>query len=198
MKWNFLSNSSLTSSPLNRWSNFEAISQECSLVDPFQNLFTKFWSVNKHGSGEWGLFALYGHEEILKKCSSLKLLVRYWNNFTEMFLEWPLLRNCSGNFDLSLNIALVYGDYRHDLILNKKDKMALNFWEDTGQFFLVTFRKEFTRIALCTYSASRPDSIIPCLLTDQNFANSFRRRVTQGTFLWNYFKIWQVVSKKIF
>ena len=51
----------------NHWSDFEIISQECSLVDPFQIPFAKFWSVYKHGSGEWGLFALYRHEEILKK-----------------------------------------------------------------------------------------------------------------------------------
>ena len=56
-------------------SDFEIISQECSLGDPFQNLFAKFLTIHKHGSGEWGLLALYGHEEILKKSSSLKLLV---------------------------------------------------------------------------------------------------------------------------
>ena len=60
----------------NRWSEFEIISQECSLADPFQKLFAKFWSVYKHGSGEWGLFALYRHEEIFKK-SSVKPLVRF-------------------------------------------------------------------------------------------------------------------------
>ena len=47
------------------WSDFEIISQECSLGDLFQKLFPKFWSVNKYGSGEWGIFALNGHEEIL-------------------------------------------------------------------------------------------------------------------------------------
>ena len=50
--------------PKNRLSDFEIISQECSLGDPFQKLFAKFWSVYKYGSGEWGLFALYRHEEI--------------------------------------------------------------------------------------------------------------------------------------
>ena len=53
--------------PQNCWSDFKIISQECSLGDPFQKLFAKFWSIHKHGSGEWGLLALYGHEEILKK-----------------------------------------------------------------------------------------------------------------------------------
>ena len=59
-------------------SDFQIISQECSLGDPFQKLLAKFRSVHKHGSGEWGLLALYGHEEeILKKSSSLKLQVRF-------------------------------------------------------------------------------------------------------------------------
>ena len=61
----------------NRLSDFEIISQECSLGDFFQKLFAKFRSLLKHGSGEWGLLALYGHEEILKKSSAPKLLVRF-------------------------------------------------------------------------------------------------------------------------
>ena len=60
------------------WSDFKIIPHECSLGDPFQKLFAKFSSIHKHGSGEWGLFALYGHEEeILKKSSSPKPLVRF-------------------------------------------------------------------------------------------------------------------------
>ena len=61
----------------NCWSNFEIISHECSLADPFQKLFARFLSVYEYGSGEWGLFALYRHEEILKKLSSPKSLVRF-------------------------------------------------------------------------------------------------------------------------
>ena len=72
----------------NHWSDFEIISQECSLGDPFQKLFAKFWSIYKHGSGKWKLLALYRHEEILKKSSSPKPL-RGWNNF---FLL--LAKNC--------------------------------------------------------------------------------------------------------
>ena len=88
-KCNFLSNSLKIF--WNCWSDFEIISQECSLGDPFQKEFTKFWSVNKHGSGEWGLFALYGHEGILKKSSSLKLLVIFWNNILGTFPWWAFL-----------------------------------------------------------------------------------------------------------
>ena len=61
----------------NCWSDFEIISQEYSFGDPFQKLFAKFGSLHKHGSSEWGLLALHGHEEILKKSSSPKLLVRF-------------------------------------------------------------------------------------------------------------------------
>ena len=39
-------------------------------------------------------------------------------------------------------------------------------------FFLVAFREEFTRISLCLYSARSLHSLIPCLLTDQNFKNN--------------------------
>ena len=42
----------------NCWSDFEIISQECSLGDPFQKMFAKFGFVLKHGCGEWGLLAL--------------------------------------------------------------------------------------------------------------------------------------------
>ena len=60
----------------NCWSDFEIISQECSLGDPFQKVYAKFRSLHKHGSGELGLLALKGREKILKK-SSPKLLVRF-------------------------------------------------------------------------------------------------------------------------
>ena len=84
----------------NRWSDFEIISQECSLGDPFQKLFAKFWSVYKYGSGEWGLFALYRHEEIhvcivRKKSCSQKPRVRFWNNFTGIRFWHSWCPNCS-------------------------------------------------------------------------------------------------------
>ena len=39
-------------------------------------------------------------------------------------------------------------------------------------FFFVVFREEFTRTSLCLYSARSLHSLIPCLLTDQNFKNN--------------------------
>ena len=49
----------------------------------------------------------------------------------------------------------------------------LNFLEDPSQMSFVAFREEFTRISWCPYNAISPHSLIPCLLTDQNFANNF-------------------------
>ena len=56
----------------------------------------------------------------------------------------------------------------------------------------------FLRISLCPYSARSPHSPEPCLWVDQNFTYNFLKRVTQGTFLGNYFKIGPTVSEKIF
>ena len=47
-KWNFLSNFFENLLLWNRWYEFEIISQDCSLCDPFQKLFAKFWSVENH------------------------------------------------------------------------------------------------------------------------------------------------------
>ena len=80
----------------NCWSDFEIISQECSLHDPFQKLLSEFQSVHKCGSREWGLFALYGQGEIHKKSSTLK----------------PLVKHGSGELGL-------YARYRHEEILKK-------------------------------------------------------------------------------
>ena len=58
--------------------------------------------------------------------------------------------------------------------------------------------EDFLRISSCPYSARSPHSPEPCLWTDENF-EQFLKRVTQGIFLWNYFKIRPAVSeKKIF
>ena len=73
----------------NRWSDFEIISQICSLGDPFQKLFAKFWYVEKHGRCGGGGSWRPAVSTILFKSSPLKPLVRFWNNFTDMFLGLP-------------------------------------------------------------------------------------------------------------
>ena len=62
---------------LNHLSDFEIISQECSLADPFQKCLQNFDPSINMALVDGGLFALYRHEEILKKCCSQKPLVRF-------------------------------------------------------------------------------------------------------------------------
>ena len=60
------------------WSDFEVISQECSLGDPFKNCLRNFDPSINMALVNGGLLALYGHEEeIHKKSSSPKLLVKF-------------------------------------------------------------------------------------------------------------------------
>ena len=69
-------------------SDFEIISQECSLGDPFQKVFAKFLSVYKYGSGEWGFFALYRHEEIHVCIVQKNLVLR--NHWGVLDLSYPV------------------------------------------------------------------------------------------------------------
>ena len=64
----------------NRWSDFEIISQDCSLCDPFQKLLVKFWSVEKRGRGGGGAF--------FTVCTS------------EKFFKILLLWNCLSDFEI--------------------------------------------------------------------------------------------------
>ena len=61
----------------NHWSDFEIISQECSLGDPLKNCSRNFDPSINMALVNGGLLALYGHEEILKKSSSPKPLFRF-------------------------------------------------------------------------------------------------------------------------
>ena len=58
----------------NCWSDFEIISQECFLGDPFQKVFTKFSSVHKHGSGEGGFLHYMDMKKFLKNLFLQNLL----------------------------------------------------------------------------------------------------------------------------
>ena len=66
----------------------------------------------------------------------------------------------------------------HPIYSDKRAKMALDRSSDFLRllqpffFFFFVFREEFTKISLCLYSASSLHSLIPCLLTDQNFKNN--------------------------
>ena len=59
--------------------------------------------------------------------------------------------------------------------------------------------KDFLRISSCPYSAKSPPPPTAAMFLDgSKFREQFLKRVTQGTFLWNYFKIRPGVSEKIF
>ena len=49
-----------------RGSDFEIISQECSMGDAFHKIFSRNFDPSINMFLEWGHFALYAQEEILK------------------------------------------------------------------------------------------------------------------------------------
>ena len=60
-------------------------------------------------------------------------------------------------------------------------------------------RRFFLRISLCQYSAKKsPPPTVAMFFNGSQFREQHLKRVTQGTILWNYFKIWQAVSEKNF
>ena len=128
----------------NSWSDFETISWECF----FQKVVTKFWLFKKHGSRNWGLITLYRHEGILKNSSSLKPLVRFWNNFAEMFIRW-LLKICLQNVDASRIMALVNGSYLH--FSDMKEFLEILPWNYWSDFEIISKR--------CTLNDSRKKSL---------------------------------------
>ena len=116
----------------NHWSDFEIISQECSLGDPFQKLFAKFWSAKKHGSDELGLLALYRD---MKKFLKNLLLRNYWSDFEIISQKCSLgdpFQRCSRNFDPSINMALGNGGFLHYRDMKKflKNLLLRNYWSD--------------------------------------------------------------------
>ena len=101
------------------WSDFEMISQKDSLDDPFQKLLAKFLSFKKHGSGEWGLLAVWPWR------NSLKFL---FSEIVGQIVRWmTLFKICLQNFYSSRNMALVIGlltPYRHEEIIKKSNRWS--------------------------------------------------------------------------
>ena len=55
-----------------RWSDFEIISQECSLGDPFQSLVAKFLSVHKYTLVNWGFLHYMDMKKFLRNSPATK------------------------------------------------------------------------------------------------------------------------------
>ena len=106
---------------------------------PFSKIVRKFWSVQKHGSGEWGLLAVYRNEEILFKIFREILIyqetwlwwmgttctIQKWRNSWKFFFSEKLF----ANFDPSRNMALVNGGYSQYTEMKKFfQKFFVKFW----------------------------------------------------------------------
>ena len=116
----------------------------------FKNCLRNFDPLKNMAAMGGRLFALYGHEEILQKSSSLKPLFLIGNNFTGIFLGGPfskivceknmaavgvgrivpwvaLFKNCLRNFDPLKNMAAMGGRlfalYGHEEILQKSSSL---------------------------------------------------------------------------
>ena len=70
----------------NCWSDFEMISQKCSLGDPPKTCSQNFDPSKNMALVNGGFLYYRDMKKFLKKSSSLQQLVRFWNNFAGMFL----------------------------------------------------------------------------------------------------------------
>ena len=112
----------------NRWANLKQVWQECSLGCPFQKLFKEFDSIKNSGC--------HGNEmDFFKQFFKNLLLWNRWSDFEIISQECPFddhFQNCSRNFDPSINIALVNGDFLHYRDMKKflKNLVLRNLWSD--------------------------------------------------------------------
>ena len=79
-----------------------------------------------------GAFCIYGHEEILKKLFLSKTAFQILKLFHRNVPWVTLFKNCSQNFDLSINMALVNGGFLHYTDMKKclKNLVLRNRWSD--------------------------------------------------------------------
>ena len=85
-----------------------------------------------------GLHSLYAHEQILKT-SSLKPLVRFWNNFTEMFFGWPFSKIVGEIWSVNKHGICEWGLlalYGHkEILVNSSPKAQKKKWPWYSQKF---------------------------------------------------------------
>ena len=114
----------------NRWSDFEIISQECSLCDPFQDCLQNFDPSINMALVNGGFLHYTDMKKLLKN-----LLRICWSDFEKNSQECSLgdpFQNCSRNFDPSINMARVNVGFSHYMDMKKKfiKNLLRNRWSD--------------------------------------------------------------------
>ena len=102
----------------NCWSDFEIISQECSLCDPFKNCLQNFDPSINMALVNGGFLHYTDMKKFLKN-----LLRIHWSDFEIISQECSLgdpFQNCSRDFDLSIKMALVNGGFLHYMDMKNK------------------------------------------------------------------------------
>ena len=115
------------------------------------------------------------------------------------FVYWPLANACVSNSMNKQQSMWIYEKTMYNKTRGPRWPWIahLIFWDCSSHFFFVAFREEFTRISLCLYSARSPHSLIPCLLTDQNFKNNSEKGHSRNISM-RLFQNLTIVSEKIF
>ena len=110
---------------------------EMFLKWPLLKMLVKFWSVHEQGSGELGLLDYINKHKQNHKKSSLKLLVRFWNNLIEVFLEWPLSELFFKFWSVnkhSISEWRLLALYRHkEILVNSSLKATKKNWLEQSQ-----------------------------------------------------------------
>ena len=102
----------------NRWSDFEIISQECSLGDLFQKLLANFDLSINMALVNGGFLCYMDMKKFLKNL----LLQNRWSDFEIISQECSLgdlFQKLFANFDPSINMALVNRGFLHYMDMKK-------------------------------------------------------------------------------
>ena len=115
----------------NCWSDFEIISQECSLGDLFKNCWRNFDPSINMALVNGGFLHYMNMKKFLKNL----LLLNRWSDFEIISQECSLgdlFKYCLRNFDPSINMALVNGGFLHYIDMKKflKNLLLRNRWSD--------------------------------------------------------------------
>ena len=135
------------------------------------------------------------HKQVLKRSSKVlfwEIISKSDGGFTEVYFLW--ISSCTYSAS---------GPHSPELCLLTDENFAKNFWKRSLKEHLYEIisksdlqfqKKVFFKNFLMSVKWSSPHSPEECLLQIK-ISRPLLKRVTQGTTQWNYFKIWQTVSK---